>query len=71
MGKKSAPKEEAPDMELMEEPTPEQLAAWEQEEEDKREEQLAPYRAVARQQNEPDELIAELMFKEAMRELEA
>ena len=34
------------------------------------ESKIAPYRAMAQQQNEQDELIAELLFKETMRELE-
>lgn len=52
------------------EPTDEQEEDWEREEKEKRERALAPYRAMHEQQVEQDELIAELMFKETMRELE-
>lgn len=52
------------------EPTEEEKAAWEAEEKAKHEAKLAPYRAFYRQQSEQDELIAEMMFKETMREIE-
>ena len=52
------------------EPTDEQEAEWEEEARRTREEGLAPYRAMHEQQVEQDELIADLMFKETMRELD-
>lgn len=52
------------------EPTDEQEAEWEEEARRIREQGLAPYRAMHDQQVEQDELIADLMFKETMRELE-
>lgn len=73
MAKKKAAEVE-PVVELVEEPdmepTDEDIARWEEESKEEREKRLAPYRALARQQSEQDELIAELMFKETMRELE-
>lgn len=50
-------------LEPMEEPTEEQIAAWEQEREEKREARLAPYRAVHEQQNDQDDILAELLFE--------
>lgn len=60
---KSAPEEELTEMEMAEQPTDEEQRAWEDEEERKREESLAPYRAVHEQQNDQDDLLAELMFE--------
>ena len=54
----------------VEEPTPEQLAEWEEDSEREREARLAPYRALHEQQNEQDDILAELLFKETMREME-
>ena len=60
---KSAPEEELTEMEMAGQPTDEEQRAWEDEEERKREESLAPYRAVHEQQNDQDDLLAELMFE--------
>lgn len=68
MARKNVPANDSIDP--IEEPTPEQIAEWEDEREEERERQLAPYRAFAQQQAEQDELIADLLFRETMRELE-
>ena len=50
-------------------PTDEEQAQWEEETRRAHEESLAPYQAVHRQQNEQDDLLAELLFKDTMRDL--
>lgn len=54
----------------MPEMTEEELAALEEARSQERAQRLAPYRAVHEQQNEQDDLLAELLFKETLRELE-
>lgn len=57
-------------VEPVEEPTEEQIAEWEGEQKRERNAQLAPYRALHEQQNEQDDILAELLFKETLREME-
>ena len=49
--------------------TPEEEQAIAEEEEAKRQEQLAPYKAVATQQREQDNLLAELLFEVTLIEM--
>lgn len=58
-------------------PTAEEIAQWERERHAREEAELEPYRNAARQRQETaeiaaehDELIAELLFNDTMRELE-
>lgn len=55
--------EEITGMEPEEEPTDEQREEWERESEEEHERSLAPYRAVHEQQNDQDDLLAELLFE--------
>lgn len=59
-----------PVVDPIEEPTEEQIAEWEGEADAQHEAGLEPYRAMARQQAEQDEILADLLFKDTMRELE-
>ena len=74
MSKRQVILDESPEItdaaEIPEEMTPEEAEEVEREEAEKREKALAPYRAVHQQQNEQDELLAELLFKDTMRDLE-
>ena len=74
MAKRKVILEESPEntdpAENPEEMTPEEAEEVEREEAEKREKALAPYRAVHEQQNEQDDLLAELLFKDTMRDLE-
>lgn len=71
MAKRKVILEESTDpVENPEEMTPEEAEEVEREEAEKREKALAPYRAVHEQQNEQDDLLAELLFKDTMRDLE-
>lgn len=58
-------------------PTPEEIAQWEAERRAREDAELEPYRKAAQQRRETaeiaaehDDLIAELLFSETMRELE-
>jgi len=53
-----------------EQPSDEDWAEWERQRRAAHEKRLAPYRAFHEQQNEQDDLLAELLFQETMRELE-
>lgn len=63
MAKRTVPVDDAPVIEPMEEPTEEQIAEWEEERREARENALEPYRAVHAQQNDQDDLLAELLFE--------
>ena len=63
MAKRSVPVDETPAVEPIEEPTEEQLAEWEAQRQREHDDSLAPYRAVHAQQNDQDDILAELMFE--------
>ena len=70
MPKKNAPAA-APDEDLIPEPTDEEIAEWEAERRRQEEKRLAPYRAFAQAEKDQDDLLAELLFKDTLRDLEA
>lgn len=69
MSKKISPAETSAE-EIEEALTDEEIARLEQEREEEREARLAPFRAMHEQQNEQDDLLAELLYRETLRELE-
>lgn len=63
MAKRTVPVDDTPVIEPVEQPTDEQIAEWDEDRQREHEEALAPYRAVHDQQNDQDDLLAELMFE--------
>ena len=63
MAKRTVPVDYIPVVEPVEEPTEEQTREWDEDRQREREAALAPYRAVHSQQNDQDDLLAELLFE--------
>ena len=63
MAKRTVPMDDAPVVEPVEQPTEEQIAEWDDDRQREHEAALAPYRAVHAQQNDQDDILAELMFE--------
>ena len=63
MAKRTVPVDDTPVVEPVEQPTYEQIAEWDEDRQREHEEALAPYRAVHAQQNDQDDILAELMFE--------
>lgn len=70
MAKRSVKAPEPEQDEPVQEMTAEEIAAAEAERAAERERRMAPYRAVHEQQCEQDDLLAELLYRETLRELE-